>query len=93
MFLYCQLGWWYVFCKFDKIIFMKAVIEKNDVLNEILNELETFDREDQERLLVKLRAQRMLKQKPLMFAKPAKGLKKPSLQQIDKWKHDSRKIK
>jgi hypothetical protein len=72
---------------------MKTVIEKNDVLSEIVNELETLDREGQEKFLIKLRAQRMMKQKPVIFAKPAKGLKKPSLKQIDKWKHDSRKAK
>jgi hypothetical protein len=81
------------FVNLVKYNFMKTVVEKNDVLNEIVTELEILDREEQEKLLVKLRAQRLLRQKPFIFSKPAKGVRKASLQQIDKWKHDSRKMK
>ena len=70
---------------------MKLVTENNALLTEIVNELETLGKEEQEILLVKLRAQRMLKEKPMKFSKPSKIVKPPSMQQINKWKHDSRK--
>ena len=71
---------------------MKTLTKQDTVLTEIVTEIKILNSEEQEQLLVKLRAQRMLGQKPLILSKPVRGLKIPSLRQIDKWKHESRKV-
>ena len=71
---------------------MKVLPEHNDIVNDIVTEVKILNKEEQEQLLVKLRARRMLRKKPVNAAISSKDLKSPSLQQIDKWKHESRKL-
>jgi len=42
-------------------------------------------------LLTKLRVKKMQKDGVLPAAKPRKGIKLPSMEDINKWKHESRK--
>ena len=69
---------------------MKVLSKSNDIVNDIVTEIKILNKEEQEQLLVKLRARRLLRKKPANAATPTKNLKPPSLQQIDKWKHESR---
>ena len=71
---------------------MKVLSEYNGIVNDIVTEVKILSKEEQEQLLVKLRARRLLEKKPANAAISSKDLKSPSLQQIDKWKHESRKL-
>ena len=71
---------------------MKVLSKNNDVINDIVTEVKILNKEEQEQLLVKLRARRLLRKKPVNAAISSKDLKSPSLKQIDKWKHESRKL-
>ena len=71
---------------------MKVLAKYNDIVNDIVTEVKILNKEEQEQLLVKLRARRLLRKKPVNAAISSKDLKSPSLQQIDKWKHESRKL-
>ena len=71
---------------------MKVLPEHNDIVNDIVTEVKILNKEEQEQLLVKLRARRMLRKKPVNFSTSSKNVKSPSLHQIDKWKHESRKL-
>ena len=71
---------------------MKVLSKSNDIVNDIVTEVKILNKEEQEQLLVKLRARRLLRKKPANAAIATKNLKPPSLQQIDKWKHESRKL-
>lgn len=67
-------------------------IKDNDIVNSIVTELKSLNKSEQEELLVKLRAKRLLRKKRVRFSEPEKNIKPASLQQIDKWKHESRKV-
>ena len=71
---------------------MKVLSKNNDVINDIVTEVKILNKEEQEQLLVKLRARRLLRKKPINLSTSSKNVKFPSLQQIDKWKHESRKL-
>ena len=71
---------------------MKVLSKNNDVINDIVTEVKILNNEEQEQLLVKLRARRLLRKKHINLSTPSKNVKFPSLQQIDKWKHESRKL-
>ena len=71
---------------------MKVLAKNNDVINDIVTEVKILNKEQEEQLLVKLRARRLLRKKPVYAAISSKDLKSPSLQQVDKWKHESRKL-
>ncbi len=71
---------------------MKVLTKYDEIVNDIVTEVKILNKEEQEQLLVKLRAKRLLRKKPVNFATSSKEVKSPSLQQIDKWKHESRKL-
>jgi hypothetical protein len=66
-------------------------IKPNDIVSSIVTELKSLNKSEQEELLVKLRAKRLLRKKRAPFSNPEKNTKPASMQQIDKWKHESRK--
>ena len=69
---------------------MKVASKYNDIVNDIVTEVQILNKEEQEQLLVKQRFRRLLRKKPVNSGISSKDLRSPSLQQIDKWKHESR---
>jgi predicted RNA methylase len=67
------------------------LVNTNEVIQEILKEAEKLDPLEQQILLTKLRVKRLSKKGTGVIANPPKGLKAPTMKQIDKWKHESRK--
>jgi len=64
--------------------------EANNAIAAIAKEAAKLDPIEQQILLTKLRVKRLKKKGTGIIADLPKGTKKPSLKQIDKWKHESR---
>ena len=64
--------------------------DKNEVIQEIAKEAAMLDPLEQQILLTRLRVKRLKRKGTGAIAKPSKNLKKPTMRQIDKWKHESR---
>ncbi len=73
---------------------MAILLSTNDLLHNIIDVVEDFDREEQLIILKKLQIKHYLKfnNKPLANYDSTK-VKSPTMAQIDKWKHESRKLK
>ena len=69
------------------------LIAANETVNEIVKELSMLDPLEQQVLLTRLRVKRLQKKRTGTIATIPKGMRKPTLKQIDKWKHESRKVK
>jgi hypothetical protein len=65
---------------------------KKNIAAEIAKEAALLDPVDQQILLTRLRVKRLKRKGVASVINPAKGVKKPTLQQIDKWKHEVRKL-
>jgi hypothetical protein len=65
--------------------------ELKNIADEIAKEAAQLDPVEQQILLTKLRVKRLKRKGIDSVVNLPKGTKKPTLQQIDKWKHDSRK--
>lgn len=61
-----------------------------DIPGEIAKEAALLDPLEQQLLLTKLRVKRLKRKGITALASPPKGTRKPTLKQIDKWKHESR---
>lgn len=61
-----------------------------DIPAEIAKEAALLDPLEQQLLLTKLRVKRLKRKGITALANPPKGTRKPTLKQIDKWKHESR---
>ena len=64
----------------------------NNIAAEIAKEAALLDPLDQQILLTRLRVKRLKRKAVAPVINPAKGIKKPTLQQIDNWKHEVRKL-
>jgi len=70
------------------------IIELGETVNEIVQELSLLDPIEQQQLLVKIRLTNFLKKNKAPLASYNKRkLKPPTMEQIDQWKHESRKAK
>ena len=71
---------------------MKVISKQHVIINNIATEVKILNKDEQEQLPVKFRAERLLRKRTLNAIKLSRNLKSPSLQQIDKGKHESRKL-
>ena len=71
---------------------MAEVLTKQKTIDEIVREAKKLDKMELQILLTKLRVKKMLKEKLKPIANyNSSGIKAPTMAQIDKWKHESRK--
>jgi len=61
-----------------------------EIVDEIVKEAKRLTPLEQQILLTRLRVKRLKRKGIVTIATPPKNLKKPTLKQIDKWKHESR---
>lgn len=66
------------------------LLSPNETVAEIAKEAAKLDLLEQQILLTKLRVKRLKKNGAGVVANPPKAARKPTLKQIDKWKHESR---
>ena len=66
------------------------LVAAKEVIQEIAKEAALLDPLEQQLLLTRLRVKRLKRKGAGTIATPPKNLKKPTLKQIDKWKHESR---
>jgi hypothetical protein len=70
---------------------MAAILTKQETIDEIVKVAKKLDKMELQILLTKLRVKKMLKDGVKPAAKPRKGVKPPTMEEIDLWKHESRK--
>ncbi|MBS1746119.1 MAG: hypothetical protein JST21_08115 [Bacteroidetes bacterium] len=72
---------------------MPPVSTKQETINAIIKEVESLDKSELQILLTQLRVKKLQKTgvKPAANYK-GKKIKPPTMEQIDKWKHESRKL-
>ena len=70
---------------------MAEQLDKMETINQIVKEAKNLDQLDLQILLTKLRVKKMQKEGVKPASNPAKGLKFPTMEEIDLWKHKSRK--
>ena len=64
----------------------------NNAISEIAKEATHLSPLEQQLLLTKLRVMRLKKKGPIKVASTPKNIRKPTLAQIDKWKHESKAL-
>ena len=64
---------------------------KQETLDQILKEARKLDKLELQILLAKQRVKKMQKDRVQPAARPRKGIKPPTMEEIDLWKHESRK--
>jgi hypothetical protein len=69
------------------------VLKSSEILIEITKEASKMNPLEQQLLLTKLRVKRLKKKRVERIANVPNGLRKPTLKQIDKWKHYSKRKK
>lgn len=67
------------------------LLQANDTVLEIAKQAAKLTPLEQQTILTRIRIKRLKKKALTNIASPQKGLRKPSLKQIDKWKHESKK--
>ena len=70
---------------------MAEVLTKQETIDQIVKVAKKLDKLELQILLTKLRIKKMQKEGVPPAAKPRKGIKPPSMDEINKWKHESRK--
>ena len=70
---------------------MAELLNKKETINEIVRQARNLDKLDLQILLTKLRVKKMQKVGVKPAASPAKSVKSPTMEDIDSWKHKSRK--
>ncbi len=70
---------------------MSEILNKEETINEIVREARNLDQLDLQILLTRLRVKKMQRDGVKPAANPAKGVKFPTMEKIDSWKHKSRK--
>ena len=70
---------------------MAEILTKKETIDEIVKVVKKLDKMELQILLTKLRVKKMQKNGVKPAANPPKGVKPPSMEEIDFWKHDSRK--
>jgi hypothetical protein len=66
------------------------LLSPNETVAEIAKEAARLDPLEQQILLTKLRVKRLKKKGTRIITNAPKAARKPTLKQIDKWKHESR---
>ncbi len=66
------------------------LLPSNDTIAEIAKEVTKLAPLEQQLLLTKLRVKRLKKKGIQKIINTPKNIRKPTLQQIDKWKHESK---
>lgn len=69
---------------------MAETLTKQKAIDEIVKQVKRLDKQELQILLTKLRIKRMLKDGIKPVANPPKGLKMPTMEEINRWKHESR---
>ena len=70
---------------------MSEILTKKETIDQIVKAARKLDKMDLQILLTKLRVKKMQRNGIKPVANPPKGLKPPSMEEIDLWKHESRK--
>ena len=70
---------------------MDEVLNKKETIDEIVKEANNLNNFELQILLTRLRVKKMQKDGVKPAANPPKNLKQPTMKDIDKWKHESRK--
>ena len=70
---------------------MAEILTKRETIDEIVKVVKKLDKMELQILLTKLRVKKMQKDGVKPAANPPKGVKSPSMEEIDLWKHESRK--
>ena len=65
--------------------------DKMETINQIVKEAKSLDNLDLRILLTKLRVKKIQREGIKPASKAAKGIKYPTMEEIDLWKHKSRK--
>lgn len=71
---------------------MSKILTKKETINEIIKEANNLDKLELQILLTSLRVKKMQKDGVKPVANPDKGVKPPTMEEIDLWKHQSRKL-
>ena len=71
---------------------MAEVKTKQETIDEIVREAKKLDKLELQILLTKLRVRKMRKDGVRPAANPRRGTKPPTMEDIDLWKHESRKV-
>lgn len=71
---------------------MAEGMTKQETIDEIVREARKLDKLELQILLAKLRVRKMRKDGVRPAARPRRGAKPPTMEEIDLWKHESRKI-
>jgi hypothetical protein len=66
------------------------VVASKEIIQQITKEAALLDPLDQQLLLTRLRVKRLKRKGTGIMASPPENLKKPTMKQIDKWKHEAR---
>jgi len=68
-----------------------VMLTKEQTINEIVREVKKLDKLELQILLTRLRVKKVQKEKRKTVANVNTAMQMPSLQDIDQWKHQSRK--
>jgi hypothetical protein len=71
---------------------MAEVKTKQETIDEIVREAKKLDKLELQILLAKLRVRKMRKDGVRPAAHPRRGVRPPTIEEIDLWKHESRKV-
>jgi hypothetical protein len=71
---------------------MAEAMTKQETIEQIVREAKKLDKLELQILLAKLRVKKMQKDGVRPAARPRRGVKPPTMEEIDLWKHESRKI-
>ncbi len=72
---------------------MPEILTKQKAIDEIVREVKKLDKMELQILLTRLRVRKMQKDGVKLIANyDSRKIKAPTLAQIDKWKHESRKL-
>jgi hypothetical protein len=72
---------------------MSIVLASNNTIESIVKEVRKLSTIEQKEVLAQIRMKKMMNEKHKPLANPPKGLKPLTMAQIDKIKHDSRRVK
>ena len=70
-----------------------TVLAKQKTIDEIVKYAKKLDEEELQILLYRLRIKKLLKDGIKPVANPPKGIRMPTMKQINKWKHEARNYK
>jgi len=72
---------------------MEKQLTKQQTIEEIVKHAKKLDKLELQILLTRIRIKKMLKDGIKPAANPPKGTKMPTMEQINKWKHEARNYK